>query len=56
VVDTFARAIETTRRREFAVDPLQILAIGDRDETDDYDETGDANETDDYNETEDCGS
>jgi hypothetical protein len=47
VVDTFARAIETTRRREFVVDSLQILAIGDRDETDDYDEIVDANENED---------
>src|SRR5437899_10206387 len=35
VVDTFVRAIESTKRREFAVDPLQILALGDFDETDD---------------------
>ena len=37
VVDTFVRAIETTKRREFAVDPLQILALGDYDETYDCD-------------------
>lgn len=43
VVETFALAIETTRRRGFAVDPLQILALGDYDETDGYD---DDNETD----------
>jgi hypothetical protein len=51
VVETFARAIETTRRRGFAVDPLQILALGDCDETEGYD---DDNETDEYDETEDC--
>jgi Family of unknown function (DUF5681) len=53
VVETFARAIETTRRRGFAVDPLLISALGDCDETDGYD---DDNETDEYNETEDCDS
>ena len=53
VVDTFARAIDTTKRRGFAVDPLQILALGDCDETDGYD---DDNETDEYNETEDFDS
>jgi hypothetical protein len=51
VVETFARAIETTRRRALAVDPLQILALGDYDETEGYD---DDNETDEYNETKDC--
>jgi hypothetical protein len=51
VVETFARAIETTRRRGFAVDPLQILALGDCDETEGYD---DDNETDEHDETEDC--
>jgi hypothetical protein len=50
VVDTFARAIETTRRRAFTADPPQILAMGDYDETEGYDEA------DDYNETEDCDS
>ena len=59
VVETFARAIETTRRRGFAVDPLQILALGDCDETEGYDETDECNEADDYDdydETEACGS
>jgi len=51
VVETFARAIETTRRRGFALDPLQILALGDCDETEGYD---DDNEGDEYNENEDC--
>jgi hypothetical protein len=53
VVETFARAIETTRRRSSALDPLQILALGDCDETEGYDED---NEADEYNETEDCDS
>jgi hypothetical protein len=53
VVETFARAIETTRRRGFAVDPLQILSLGEYDETDGY---GDDNETDEYDEAEDCDS
>jgi hypothetical protein len=56
VVETFARAIETTRRRGFAVDPLQILAMGDCDETDGHDETDECDEADEYNETEDCDS
>ena len=56
MVDTFARAIDTTKRRGFAVDPLQILALGDYDETDGYDETGGYDETDEDNETEDCDS
>ena len=51
VVETFARAIETTKRRGFSVNPLQILALGDYDETEGYD---DDNETDEYNETKDC--
>jgi Family of unknown function (DUF5681) len=37
VVETFARAIDTTKRREFAVNPLQILGFGRFDETDDCD-------------------
>jgi Family of unknown function (DUF5681) len=36
VVETFARAIDTTKRREFAVNPLQILGLGDFDETGDW--------------------
>ena len=54
VVETFARAIETTRRRGFAVDPLQILAMGACDETESYDETDESDESEDYNETDDC--
>ena len=37
VVDTFARAIATTKRRESAVDPLQILGLSNFYETDDCD-------------------
>ena len=37
VVETFARAIDTTKRREFAVNPLQILGLSNFDETDDCD-------------------
>ena len=37
VVDTFARAIATTKRRELAVDPLQIFGLSNFDETDDCD-------------------
>ena len=44
VVNTFARAIDTTVRREFAVDPRQILGLRNFDETDDCD----SEETDDY--------
>jgi hypothetical protein len=47
VVETFARAIETTKRRGFAVDPLQILALGDYDEIDGYDEAEEDNESED---------
>jgi Family of unknown function (DUF5681) len=35
VIETFARAINTTKRREVAVDPLQILGLPSFDETDD---------------------
>jgi len=56
VVETFARAIEATKRRAFAVDPLQILALGDCDETEGYDEADECDETDDYDESEDCDS
>ena len=56
VVETFARAIESTKRRAFAVDPLQIMALGEFDETEDYDEADECDETDEYIETEDCDS
>ena len=54
VVDTFARAIATTKRRESAVNSLQILGLCNFDETDDCD----SEDTDDcdYEETEDCGT
>jgi hypothetical protein len=52
VVETFARAIDTTKRREFAVNPLQILGFGSFDETDDCDPDedgdGDSREADHY--------
>jgi hypothetical protein len=54
VVDTFARAIATTKRREFAADPLQILGLSSFDETPDC-ESEDAEDCD-YEETEDCDS
>ena len=52
VVDTFARAIATTKRRESAVNPLQILGLCNFDEPDECD----SEDTDDcdYEETEDC--
>src|SRR6516225_10768506 len=52
VVDTFVRAIATTKRRASAVDPLQILGFSNFYETDDCD----SEETDDcdYEEEEDC--
>ena len=52
VVDTFARAIATTKRRESAVNSLQILGLCNFDETDECD----SEDTDDcdYEETEDC--
>jgi Family of unknown function (DUF5681) len=37
VVETFARAIATTKRREIAVDPLQIFGLSTFNETDDCD-------------------
>jgi len=52
VVETFARAIDTTKRRELAVNPLQILELGRFDETDDCDsdedEECDSEEANDY--------
>ena len=51
VIDTFARAIATTKRRESAVDPLQILGLSNFYETDDCnsedDEEWDYGEADD---------
>jgi hypothetical protein len=37
VVDTFVRAIDTTKRRDLSADPLQILELSNFDETDDCD-------------------
>ena len=54
VVDTFAQAIATTKRRESAVDPLQILGLSNFYETDDCDSEQD--EDCDYEETDDCDS
>jgi Family of unknown function (DUF5681) len=52
VVDTFARAIATTKRRESAVDPLQILGLSNFYETDDCD--SEDGEKWDYEEADDC--
>jgi hypothetical protein len=54
VVDTFARAIATTKRRKSAVDPLQILRLANYAETEDCDSEC----TDDYHyeDAEDCDS
>ena len=57
VVDTFVRAIETTKKEGSGLNLLQILAAGSSDEDDpeensdgdDYDETGEYEDTDDYN-------
>ena len=57
VVETFVRAIETTKKEGSGLNLLQILAAGSSDEDDseensngdDYDETGEYEETDDYN-------
>ena len=56
VVETFARAIETTRRRGFAVDPLLISALGDYEETEGYDDDEAYGEAEDYREARDCDS
>lgn len=49
---TLARAIDTTKRREFGVDPLQILELGNFNETDDCDsedtDDRDSEKTEDY--------
>jgi hypothetical protein len=54
VVDTFARAIATTKRRESAVVPLQILGSANYDETEDCD--FECSDDYDYEEAEDCDS
>jgi len=52
VVDTFARAIATTKRRESAADPLQILGLANYDETEDCD--SECTDDYDYEDAEDC--
>ena len=54
VVDTFARAIATTKRRESAADPLQILGLANYDETEDCD--SECTDDYDYEDAEDCDS
>jgi hypothetical protein len=52
VVETFARAIDTTKRRELAVNPLQILGLNQFYESDDCDsgesDDGDYGDADEY--------
>jgi hypothetical protein len=52
VVETFARAIDTTKRREFAANPLQIFGLSDFYESDDCDsdesDDGDYGDADQY--------
>ena len=52
VVETFARAIDTTKRRELAVNPLQILGLNHFYESDDCDsgesDDGDYGDADEY--------
>ena len=52
VVETFARAIDTTKRREFAANPLQILGLNNFYESDDCDsdesDDGDYGDADEY--------
>ena len=52
VVETFARAIDTTKRRELAVNPLQILGLNHFYESDDCDsdesDDGDYGDVDEY--------
>jgi len=56
VVETFARAIETTRRRGFAVDPLLISTLGDYEETEGYEDDEEYGEAEDYSEARDSDS
>jgi hypothetical protein len=66
VVDTFVRAIETTKKERSGLNLLQILTAGNYDDDNaednsdggDYDETGeyDCDETGVYQETDDCAS
>ena len=56
VVETFARTIETTRRRGFAVDPLLISTLGDYEETEGYEDDEEYGEAEDYSEARDSDS
>jgi hypothetical protein len=58
VVDTFVRAIETTKKEGSRLNLLQILKASnyDEDNSDDDGDAGDYNETGEYEETDDCNS
>jgi len=58
VVDTFVRAIETTKKDGSRLNLLQILRAGDDDEENSEDDSdgGDYEETGEYEETDDCDS
>ena len=58
VVDTFVRAIETTKKDGSRLNLLQILRAGDDDEENSEDDSdgGDYEETGEYDETDDCHS
>ena len=58
VVDTFVRAIETTKKDGSRLNLLQILTAGDDDEenSEDDSEGGDYEEAGEYEETDDCNS
>jgi hypothetical protein len=58
VVDTFVRAIETTKKEGSRLNLLQILTAGNYDEDNSKDNSGgdDCEETGDYDETDDCDS
>jgi len=53
VVDTFVRAIETTKKDRSSFNLMQILTAGSSDEEDNSDES-DYEEAADYEETDDC--
>jgi hypothetical protein len=58
VVDTFVRAIETTKKDGSRFNLLQILSAGDDDEenSEDDSDSGDYEEAGEYEETDDCDS
>ena len=58
VVDTFARAIETTKKDGSGLNLVQILTAGNYDEDNSEDNSGgdDSEEAGDYDETDDCDS